>query len=180
MLSAQESADRVGSLAEEAFEHAAAGSMPPHDRARLSDLSRRLRALSEHIVANDSQRAAPDYLVCEAGDGMRIRCTRCNGLLTMSPMPLSVMGDMVALASKVHAECREKPADTEPKQSDPPEALPVEIVGPDGRVHYRRPERHPDTISALMSTGYSVRRVGDPGYGTEPPPFDRDGDSNGG
>ena len=35
----------------------------------------------------------------------------------------------------------------------------VEIVGPNGTVHYRRPEGHPDIDEALRTRGYHVRRV---------------------
>lgn len=33
----------------------------------------------------------------------------------------------------------------------------MEIVGPDGKVHYRRPDGHPDIAEALSTPGYSVR-----------------------
>lgn len=33
----------------------------------------------------------------------------------------------------------------------------VEIIGPDGKVHYRRPHNHPDVSEALRTLGYSVR-----------------------
>ena len=33
----------------------------------------------------------------------------------------------------------------------------VEIIGPDGTVHYRRPEGHPMIEEALSRPGYSVR-----------------------
>ena len=32
----------------------------------------------------------------------------------------------------------------------------VEILGPDGKVHYRRPHDHPDVWEALKTPGYSV------------------------
>jgi hypothetical protein len=33
---------------------------------------------------------------------------------------------------------------------------PIEIWGPDGKVHYRRPPGHPDLAEALRRPGYSV------------------------
>lgn len=33
----------------------------------------------------------------------------------------------------------------------------VEILGPSGAVHYRRPLTHPDVDEAIRTTGYSVR-----------------------
>ena len=47
---------------------------------------------------------------------------------------------------------------------DPPTVTPipdvqVEIVDPSGRVSYRRPLGHPDTLEALTRPGYSVRRA---------------------
>jgi hypothetical protein len=35
----------------------------------------------------------------------------------------------------------------------------AEIVGPDGRVHYRRPPDHPMLDEARATPGYSVRLV---------------------
>lgn len=32
-----------------------------------------------------------------------------------------------------------------------------EIIGPDNKVHYRRPEGHPDIAEAVATEGYSVR-----------------------
>jgi hypothetical protein len=40
----------------------------------------------------------------------------------------------------------------------------VEIIGPDGKVHYRRHHEHPDVLEALRTPGYSVR-----GYLESPP-----------
>ena len=33
----------------------------------------------------------------------------------------------------------------------------AEIIGPDGKVHYRRPVDHPDIDEALDTPGYGVR-----------------------
>lgn len=35
----------------------------------------------------------------------------------------------------------------------------VEIIGPDGKVHYTRPHDHPDVLEAFQTRGYSVRGV---------------------
>lgn len=47
--------------------------------------------------------------------------------------------------------------------NDPPGGWPrqtvAEIIGPDGKVHYRRPPDHPDVEEARRTAGYSVRFV---------------------
>jgi hypothetical protein len=41
----------------------------------------------------------------------------------------------------------------------PRETADAEIVGPDGKVHYRRPPSHADVAEAERTPGYSVRLV---------------------
>lgn len=38
-------------------------------------------------------------------------------------------------------------------------AFVVEIIGPDGKVHYRRPPCHADVTEAMRTPGYAVRVV---------------------
>lgn len=46
----------------------------------------------------------------------------------------------------------------EPMLAVPKQIRPVvEIIGPDGQVHYRRPEGHPDIDEVKRTPGYSVR-----------------------
>ena len=51
----------------------------------------------------------------------------------------------------------------------PVKAVPIyEIVGPDGKVHYRRPLDHPDIYQAWRTPGYTVRPM-TPGFITREP-----------
>jgi hypothetical protein len=47
------------------------------------------------------------------------------------------------------------PAEDSPPKGETGEQ--VEIIGPDGKVHYRRPAGHPDIEEAKRTPGYSVR-----------------------
>ena len=49
----------------------------------------------------------------------------------------------------------------------------VEIIGPDGHVHYRRPVDHIDVTEALVTPGYTVQLV-------EANVFERKSDGSGG
>ncbi len=58
-----------------------------------------------------------------------------------------------------------EPLDMDPQAfGDPAEfggrTFVAEIVGPDGKVHYRRPPGHADVTEAMQTQGYTVRMVG--------------------
>jgi len=51
----------------------------------------------------------PWWLVLDYGEGLCIRCERCGGTLVMVPAPLSLIDDLVRLATRAHERCKVQP-----------------------------------------------------------------------
>jgi hypothetical protein len=48
----------------------------------------------------------PPWLVLDYGEGFRIRCERCGGTLVMTRAPLTLIDDLVSLATRAHERCK--------------------------------------------------------------------------